>query len=120
VDITGGRIRCKAFPFVLLTSNSERELPPAFFRRCLRLEIQDADDKRLREIVSAHLHELEEDHRDLINEMIDKFKKGRENGGTMATDQLLNALFLLARERPPTGKDRDAVEKILLTRLNPS
>jgi hypothetical protein len=37
----------------------------------------------------------------------------------MATDQLLNALFLLAREKPPTGKDRDAVERILFRRLNP-
>ena len=70
--------------------------------------------------MSAHLHELEKDHRDLISEMIDKFKQGRENGGTMATDQLLNALFLLAREKPPTGKEREAVEKLLLRRLNPS
>jgi len=120
VEIIGGTVRCKAFPFVLLTSNGERELPPAFFRRCLRLEIQDADEKRLREIVSAHLHELEPAHRDLVNEMIEKFKQGRENGGTMATDQLLNALFLLAREKPPTGKEREAVEKILLRRLNPT
>jgi len=28
VVIRGGRVRCSAFPFVVLTSNGERELPP--------------------------------------------------------------------------------------------
>ena len=36
VEVHRGRVRCRAFPFVVLTSNGEREFPPAFLRRCLR------------------------------------------------------------------------------------
>ena len=46
VTIRAGRVRCDAFPFVVLTSNGERELPPAFLRRCLRLEVTPPDEKR--------------------------------------------------------------------------
>jgi MoxR-like ATPase len=34
-EISGGRVTCNAFPIVVMTSNSEREFPPAFLRRCL-------------------------------------------------------------------------------------
>jgi hypothetical protein len=40
---------------VVITSNGEREFPPAFLRRCLRLDLPDPDEPRLRAIVSAHL-----------------------------------------------------------------
>ncbi|WP_316781305.1 AAA family ATPase [Streptomyces sasae] len=32
VTVTDGRIRCRAFPFVVITSNGERQFPPAFPR----------------------------------------------------------------------------------------
>ena len=57
VTIKEGRVDCHAFPFVLLTSNGERDLPPAFFRRCLRIEIKEADEARLKEIVGRPLRE---------------------------------------------------------------
>jgi len=41
VEIHQGRVECKSFPFVILTSNGERDFPPAFLRRCLRLNIQE-------------------------------------------------------------------------------
>jgi MoxR-like ATPase len=41
VTIKGGRIICKEFPLVILTSNGERDFPPAFLRRCLRLNMRD-------------------------------------------------------------------------------
>lgn len=37
VTITAGRVQCRVFPVVVITSNGERELPPAFLRRCLRV-----------------------------------------------------------------------------------
>ena len=37
--VQGGRVTCAEFPFVVLTSNSERTFPSAFLRRCVRLEI---------------------------------------------------------------------------------
>jgi len=59
VKITQGRLECKQFPLVVMTSNAEREFPPPFLRRCIRLTfLTEAKSKEL------------------------------------ATDQLLNAVFL--------------------------
>ena len=44
-----GRVRCRAFPFIVLTSNGEREFPPAFLRRCVRLDLHQPDDEHLEE-----------------------------------------------------------------------
>lgn len=40
VPVERGRVRCRAFPFVVLTSNGEREFPPAFLRRCVSLRLR--------------------------------------------------------------------------------
>ncbi|MGJ3246009.1 MAG: AAA family ATPase [Elainellaceae cyanobacterium] len=100
-DIQGGRVRCKQFPFVVLTSNAEREFPPAFLRRCLRLDIQQPDPDRLRQIVATQLDEqLAEAAKDLIQEF---YKKRESGGGDRATDQLLNAVYLITQEKAPAG-----------------
>ena len=48
------RSRSAAVP-VVMTSNCERELPPAFRRRGPRLDIRVPDEVRLNEIIEAHL-----------------------------------------------------------------
>ena len=55
VVVTGGAVRCDAFPVVALTSNGERDFPPAFLRRCVQLDLPQPDDKKLGRIVAAHL-----------------------------------------------------------------
>ena len=45
--VTSGRVRCRAFPVVVITSNGEREFPPAFLRRCLQLRLPAPDADRL-------------------------------------------------------------------------
>ena len=56
VPIKEGRVRCQNFPFILLTNNGERDFPPAFLRRCLRLNMPyEPDATALKEIVKAHL-----------------------------------------------------------------
>ena len=37
-------------PLIIITSNNERELPPAFLRRCVTLFLQAPDDERLEQI----------------------------------------------------------------------
>ena len=37
--IRSGRVACCEFPLVFMTSNGEKDFPPAFLRRCLRLEM---------------------------------------------------------------------------------
>src|SRR5579859_2319871 len=53
--IENGRVRCRAFPLVLLTSNGEREFPPAFLRRCLRVDIPRPLRSQLEKIVVQRL-----------------------------------------------------------------
>ena len=55
--IVGGHVRCTHFPFVVLTSNREREFPAAFLRRCIRIAVDDPSDVLLGEIVASHFDE---------------------------------------------------------------
>ncbi len=48
VTVTRGVVRCREFPVVVITSNGERDFPPAFMRRCVRLDLPDPDEARLR------------------------------------------------------------------------
>ncbi|MFD5374316.1 AAA family ATPase [Streptomyces griseoincarnatus] len=89
--ITGGRVSCTNFPIVILTSNGERDFPAAFLRRCIRLDLPSPDTQRLAEIVQAHLgYEGVRRGADLIEDFV-----RRRADGTLSTDQLLNAVYLL-------------------------
>ncbi len=92
--IPRGRVRANAFPVVVLTSNAEREFPPAFLRRCLRLEIAQPDPKRLARIVQERLS-LDKDGMERVRWLLDEFLELRDNKEReLATDQLLNAVHL--------------------------
>jgi MoxR-like ATPase len=93
VAIEEGHVRCSAFPFIVLTSNEEREFPPAFLRRCLRLDMKPPTEEELTSIVAAHLGSevLASAH-----QLVDDFIKERTKGN-LATDQLLNAIYLSSR-----------------------
>lgn len=95
VTVTRGRVRCHAFPFVVLTSNGEREFPPPFLRRCLRLDIPEPNPEKLTRIVQAHFGDADKKNEKARNELIQTFLKRRdEERDLLATDQLLNAIFL--------------------------
>lgn len=89
--ITKGRVRCHQFPFVVMTNNGEREFPPPFLRRCLRLDIATPDPAQLAAIVKAHLGEAAAGEAEAL---IARFHE-RIKAGTAATDQLLNAVHLV-------------------------
>lgn len=108
--IKAGRIGCHAFPFIVLTSNGERDFPPAFLRRCLRLTLPQPDEAALTAIVKAHLgDEVLEKAQPLIKEFLNK-----RNRGDLATDQLLNAVYLATRNSSTEAIDRDKLNKLLL------
>ncbi|MFB7122979.1 AAA family ATPase [Kitasatospora sp. NPDC056273] len=90
VAVERGRIRCQEFPVVVITSNGEREFPPAFLRRCVRLDLPEPDEQRLRDIVAAHLGP---DALAGVEDLLAQFLR-RRAPGELATDQLLNAVFL--------------------------
>lgn len=88
-----GRISCHAFPFILMTSNGEREFPAPFFRRCLRHDFDRPSPEQLRNIVEAHLGKLPETLRTRIDSLIGEFCNPAEHRD-LAVDQLLNAIYL--------------------------
>lgn len=91
VRIRNGTVRCHAFPIVVLTSNGERDFPPAFLRRCIRLDIKPPSEEKLERIVRQHLGD---DGVARAKGFITKFIG--KKAGELATDQLLNAIYLAA------------------------
>ncbi|QKV95974.1 AAA family ATPase [Streptomyces sp. NA02950] len=111
--VTEGRVQCTNFPFVVLTSNGEREFPPAFLRRCIRLELPEPDVEKLTRIVEAHLGW---DATDRARHLIDTFLRNREEG-LLSTDQLLNAIYLSLGGGTTEG--REELVRMLLRPLGP-
>jgi MoxR-like ATPase len=98
-SVVGGRVRCHAFPVVIITSNGEREFPPAFLRRCLQLEMPDPDPEQLAAMVVAHLHDSEENRRrlgdGLQSELIEQFVRRSASGDDrLPSGKLLDAMYL--------------------------
>ncbi|MEU2433805.1 MoxR family ATPase [Streptomyces sp. NPDC007861] len=111
VTVRDGRVRCRAFPFVVLTSNGERDFPAALLRRCIHLELGQPDHQRLATVVRAHLgDEAARAGDDLIARFLD-----RSRSETLAADQLLNAIYLTHQAAPPT---RDRLADLLIQRLD--
>jgi MoxR-like ATPase len=118
VNIRGGRVTCQEFPLVILTSNGERDFPPAFLRRCLRLNMRDPDRVQLERIINAHLEHCQlsdEQVSDLIDSFLKRRDKGREQ---LSTDQLLNALFMIVRQRDWVGDEKESLLDHLLAPLD--
>ncbi|MEV0929639.1 AAA family ATPase [Streptomyces phaeochromogenes] len=105
-----GRVECLEFPVVLITSNGEREFPPAFRRRCLPLEMRTPTREQLLAIVERHLTSRPEG----TEALVDLFVQRVQGGGTHALDQLLNAVQLTtAGGFQADGEGRKLVELLL-------
>lgn len=109
ITIKKGFVQCKEFPLVLMTSNEAREFPPAFLRRCLRLPIRQPDTEESfynileQRFDSASLKQLDEPARKLIREFLKRIEK---RDVKLATDQLLNAVYLLLQGKNITQENR--------------
>ncbi len=115
--IEQGQVHCETFPLVILTSNGEREFSPAFLRRCLQLEMQLPDEEKLTQIVNAHL-DFSPEQEIKIKELIKEFLNRRDQEkGALATDQLLNAVYMLLKDIDPRRDDVEKLGKRLLDTL---
>ena len=100
-EIEAGQVQSNAFPFVILTSNGERDFPPPFLRRCIRLDMREPNQAELVEIIQRHLTEA--GALDKAQELIHDFLVKRDRDGhDLATDQLLNTIYLLLQQGTPT------------------
>jgi len=120
-----GQVRCRQFPFIVLTSNGEREFPAPFLRRCLRLEMpnptgnREEDENeggaRLRRIVELHFSQAEVKRAAAV---IDSFVKRMQDGGEqLATDQLLNAVYFAVERHAKPHEEREQVLKAMVQAL---
>jgi len=82
-------------PIVIITSNSEKDLPEAFLRRCIYYNIPFPEPDRLKEIVSNHL-DLASDSK-FLQDAIALFERLRKSGlrKKPATAELLSWLLAL-------------------------
>ena len=97
-SIRNGYVQCAEFPLVILTSNGERDFPPAFLRRCLRVNMPSPSADALKSIVQMHLRteNLDGEVQNLIRLFVSR-RDGRQE--SLATDQLLNSIYLLTQGR---------------------
>ncbi|MFD5749570.1 AAA family ATPase [Streptomyces sp. NPDC127033] len=114
-EVDRGWVRCEEFPVVIITSNGERDFPPAFLRRCVRLDLPEPDEERLRAIVRSHLGDGGEggDGIEGLDDLVRAFL-ARRASGELAGDQLLNAVFL---RRGGVGMDAHGLLDAVLHRL---
>lgn len=102
VKVTNGRVRCHAFPIVVMTSNGERDFPAAFMRRCLRVEIKPPSPEKLAAMVRAHMaSENEAVAADLVRDFV--YRSGPV--GRIPADRFLDALFLTTSGNRTRGSD---------------
>jgi MoxR-like ATPase len=119
-QIEQGKVTCYEFPLVILTSNGERDFPPAFLRRCLRITMPDPTDSTvLTNIVGAHFDRSDRQETELpwaelepqVAELIETFAQDLKlKKSSLATDQLLNLIYMV-RQSQLTNSDLSEEEK---------
>ncbi|NJN61494.1 MAG: AAA family ATPase [Coleofasciculaceae cyanobacterium RL_1_1] len=132
--IVNGRVTCHEFPLIVMTSNGERDFPPAFLRRCLRVEMPRPQEQELGAIVRAHFDpegstENWDENAQHVSAAIAKFSeklKASKKSADLATDQLLNLVYMAQQSQRSTtesvtdeewAKEFDEIAKILLKSL---
>jgi len=111
-------------PIVILTSNSEKNLPDAFLRRCVFYHIPFPNRERLETIVNSRLASLGIADR-FLNSALDFFEFIRTSQSSLvrrpATAELLNWIVTLRRRFPddenPLERDTDELRNTLCTLL---
>jgi MoxR-like ATPase len=104
VTINAGRVHCSEFPVIIMTSNGERDFPPAFVRRCLRVRMPDPDPEYLKNIIASHFHgDSYEQTKKATDKLIEDFRN--KEATERATDQLLNAIYMRNNLNPESFTD---------------
>jgi MoxR-like ATPase len=94
VTIRAGEVHCRAFPIVVLTSNGERDFPPPFLRRCIRLNLHRSGPEWVTSVLNHQLgQDIASEGRDLVSKFVDRTNGTEE----VAIDQLLNAVYVAAK-----------------------
>lgn len=93
---TGDEIRAKQRPIVIITSNSEKELPDPFLRRCIFHYIDFPGEVLMEEIVRVHYPDIENN---ILAEALKKFYLIRE--------------YDMLRKKPSTSELIDWIQALI-------
>jgi MoxR-like ATPase len=99
---TGDEIRAKQRPIVIITSNSEKELPDPFLRRCIFHYIDFPDEALMEDIVRVHYPDIE---KKILSEALKKFYMIRE--------------YDMLRKKPSTSELIDWVQALIVGGISP-
>lgn len=94
--------------FLILTSNSEKNLPEAFLRRCIYFDIQPPDEDFIFKIVSAHFRETD---KSVLKTFVDKFQEIKKLGlnKEATTAELCNWIYYL-KDKINQGEKFDNID----------
>lgn len=90
-------------PVIIITSNSEKELPDPFLRRCIFHYIEFPDAQLMEDIVRVHFPEIE---KKIIKESLKKFYMIRE--------------YDILRKKPSTSELIDWIQALSIAGISPS
>jgi MoxR-like ATPase len=94
-------VKAKQRPIVIITSNSEKELPDAFLRRCIFYYIEFPDAEMMEKIVKVHYPDIENK---IVKEALKRFYWIREMEGL--------------RKKPSTSELIDWIKALMLGGVN--
>jgi MoxR-like ATPase len=100
---TDETVSAKNRPIVVITSNSEKELPDAFLRRCVFHYIEFPSEELMRDIVRVHFPDLESK---LLKEVLKRFYWLRQIEGF--------------RKKPSTSELLDWIQALLAGGMSPA
>ena len=111
---TGETIKAKHRPIIIITSNTEKELPDAFLRRCFFHFINFPNKETMKEIIAVHYPKIK---KSLVQEAMEVFFELREIPGLKkkpSTSELIDWLKLLMADDIPDEilKNRDQTKAI--------
>lgn len=99
---TGETIKAKYRPIVIITSNSEKELPDPFLRRCIFHYIEFPDEALMKQIIKVHFPKIE---KNLMEECLKAFYWLRE--------------FEMFRKKPSTSELIDWIQALIIGGISP-
>ncbi|MFI5722467.1 AAA family ATPase [Streptomyces cyaneofuscatus] len=115
--VENGHVQCTEFPFILMTSNGEQELPAPFLRRCVRYSMPLPTAELVRRVVRRHL-DLDVGETGPAAELVQQFVQRLAEGESLAIDQLLATLHLLSGPNGSESAERERIVSLLMRDLS--
>lgn len=113
---SNGIIQCMDFPLIIMTSNANRDFPPAFLRRCMPIEMSWRHRMDQQKGIVRH-HLGDDPNQDMEKLMVEFVNRQGIPDVVLSSDQLLNAVFLAASGTTANTAEWESVKKVVFRSL---